>query len=76
MRLPDAPPQPRSCLDRGRRSPTTAAELDAFRRRAWHEQGVAALPVAEIADDWLRQAVTNEATRRWGPRHGVHRHGR
>ena len=46
------------------------------RRRAWHEQGVAALPVADITDPWLRQAITNEANRRWGRRNGENHHGR
>jgi hypothetical protein len=47
-----------------------------MRAAAWHRHGVAALPVAEIADDWLRQAVINEATRRWGRRNGGTSHGR
>jgi hypothetical protein len=51
-------------------------EMDSMRRRAWHEQGIAALPVSEITDAWLRQAITNEATRRWGPRNGGQTHGR
>jgi hypothetical protein len=62
-------------LDRVR-SATTAPEIDSMRRRAWHEQGVAALPVNDITDPWLRQAVTNEATRRWGARSTGGNHGR
>jgi hypothetical protein len=50
--------------------------MDAMRRRAWHEHGIAALPVQDIADPWLRQAVANEAARRWGPRGPGGRHGR
>ncbi|WP_235907769.1 hypothetical protein [Siccirubricoccus phaeus] len=50
-------------------------DLDAMRSRVWHEHGVAVLPVAEITDPWLRQAVTNEANRRWGRRDGGVRHG-
>jgi hypothetical protein len=50
--------------------------MDALRRRAWHEHGVAALPVEDIADPWLRQAVINEAARRWGPRTAGGQHGR
>jgi hypothetical protein len=49
--------------------------MDVLRRRAWHEQGVASLAIQDITDPWLRQAVINEATRRWGPRNGEH-HGR
>ncbi len=75
MRFYDAPRPARSCLDLAR-SPTTPLEIDTMRRRAWHEQGVVALPVADITDPWLRQAVINEATRRWGPRNGGHGHGR
>jgi hypothetical protein len=47
-----------------------------MRARAWHEHGVAALWVGDITDPWLRQAITNEAMRRWGPRHGGKTHGR
>jgi hypothetical protein len=47
-----------------------------MRARAWHEHGVAALSVGDITDAWLRQAVTNEAMRRWGPRRGGKTHGR
>ena len=32
--------------------------------------------IEDITDPWLRQALTNEATRRWGPRTGGHGHGR
>ncbi|MBX6741549.1 MAG: hypothetical protein IRY87_05810 [Acetobacteraceae bacterium] len=74
MRLAGSPRPPRSCLDLAR-SPTTAMDLDAMRSRVWHEHGVAVLPVAEITDPWLRQAVTNEANRRWGRRDGGVRHG-
>ena len=75
MRFYDAPRPPRSCLDMAR-SPTTPVEIDTLRRRVWHEQGVAALPVADITDPWLRQAITNEANRRWGPRQQEKTHGR
>jgi hypothetical protein len=47
-----------------------------MRAAAWHRYGVAALAIHDIADPWLRQAVINEATRRWGPRNGGHDHGR
>ena len=75
MRWPDAPRPPRSCLDMAR-SPTTAMDLDAMRAAAWHKHGVAALAVEDITDPWLRQAVINEASRRWGPRNGGQHHGR
>jgi len=75
MRLAGAPRPPRSCLDLAR-SPASALEIDALRAAAWHRHGVAALSVDDIADAWLRQAVTNEANRRWGRRDGGTRHGR
>jgi hypothetical protein len=67
---------PRSSLDRGVRTATNDNELNAMRAAAWHRQGVAALVVEDIADPWLRQAVINEATRRWGRRHGGQSNGR
>ena len=48
--------------------PTSTGELDQMRRRAWREQGVVALKPEDINDDWLRQAVVNEAVKRWGKR--------
>ena len=75
MALPGGPRPPRSCLDRGP-STTTGQELDAMRRRAWHEQGVATLALDEIGDAVLRQAVINEAVRRWGRRQGAPNNGR
>lgn len=74
MSLPGAPQPPRSCLDRIR-SATHPTTLDAMRRQAWHQHGVAALNISEITDPWLRQAIANEATRRWGRRNGGHGHG-
>ena len=76
MSLQGAPQQPRSCLDRGIRSPINDSEVNAMRAAAWHRHGVAAIPVEDIHDPWLRQAITNEANRRWGPRHGENHHGR
>ena len=75
MSLHGAPQPPRSCLDR-LRSTTDPWTLDAMRTRAWQEHGVAALVVTDITDAWLRQAITNEATRRWGRRQGGMHHGR
>ena len=66
----------RSSLDRGDRTATNDNELNAMRAAAWHRQGVAALVVEDITDPWLRQAVINEATRRWGRRNGGTSHGR
>jgi hypothetical protein len=76
MTMPGAPLLPRSCLDRGTRSPATDAEVNAMRAAAWHRQGVAAIPVDDVLDPWLRQAITNEANRRWGRRNGESHDGR
>jgi hypothetical protein len=53
----------------------TSPEMEMLRRRVWQQQGVVSLHIEDITDAWLRQAVTNEATRRWGPRNGGHSHG-
>lgn len=47
-----------------------AAVLLQLRRRIWLELGLAILDPADIPDDWLRQAVRNEADRQLGRRHG------
>ena len=50
------------------RTPTGEDELQAMRRKAWREQGVVVLPIQDITDEWLRQAIANEANRRYGRR--------
>ncbi len=75
MSLLGAPTLRRSPIGR-LRSPTSETELQAMRAAAWHRQGVAVIPVDEITDPWLRQAVINEANRRWGRRSGETSHGR
>ena len=74
--LPGAPPPPRSCLDRGTSSPTTSPEMEMLRRRVWQQQGVVSLHLEDITDPWLRQAIQNEAVRRWGPRQQEKTHAR
>ena len=77
MTMPGAPLPPRSSLDRGSRSATTVPEMEMLRRRVWQQQGVVSLHLEAITAPWLRQAVQNEATRRWGPRNaGGQGHGR
>jgi len=58
------------------RSQTSEPELNAMRAAAWHRQGVAVIPIDEVTDPWLRQAIQNEAVRRWGPRQQENTHGR
>ncbi|MCZ8149700.1 MAG: hypothetical protein O9325_17850 [Roseomonas sp.] len=75
MSLPRAPALARSPLGR-LRSATTDTEMHAMRAAAWHRHGVAAIPIDDITDPWLRQAIINEANRRWGRRDGGTSHGR
>lgn len=75
MSLLGSPALARSPLGR-LRSPTSETELQAMRAAAWHRHGVAAIPVDDIIDPWLRQAITNEANRRWGRRNAESNHGR
>ena len=75
MRLPLRPAQPRCALG-WVRSQMSDQELDSMRRRAWQEHGIASIAVGEILDPWLRQAITNEAVRRWGPRKAGNTDGR
>ena len=61
----------RSCLARAQaRCATTAEDLLAMRRAAWHAQGVVVLRPEDVRDDWTRQALINEASRLYGRRHG------
>jgi hypothetical protein len=75
MNLHGAPMLAQSPLTR-LRSTTNEAELNAMRAAAWHRHGVASIVVYDITDPWLRQAITNEANRRWGRRNGENHHGR
>jgi hypothetical protein len=69
--LPGSPARFRSPLGR-LASPSSPEELDAMRRRVWREQGVVSLAIDDVTDPWLRQALINEATKRWGARGGRH----
>ena len=42
----------------------------AARVEAWQRHGLVVLDPADINDDWLRQAVRNEADKRYGQRKG------
>jgi hypothetical protein len=50
------------------RSLTTEDELFAMRRAAWRKQGIVVVRLADVRDDWTRQALVNEATRLYGRR--------
>ena len=50
------------------RPASTEDELFLMRRAAWRRQGIAVIKLADVQDDWVRQALVNEATRLYGPR--------
>ena len=50
------------------RSTSTENELFTMRRAAWRNQGVIVIKPADIRDEWLRQAIVNEADRLYGRR--------
>ncbi|MDG4603627.1 MAG: hypothetical protein P9C55_12795 [Defluviicoccus sp.] len=53
------------------RTATNEDELFAMRRAAWRKQGIAVLRIDDVADEIIRQAVVNEATRLYGQREGA-----
>lgn len=63
-----SPGAPRSTLARHVQSEANPLELEAMRKRAWQQQGVVVLQPEEVVDPWLRQALVNEAERRYGRR--------
>ena len=63
-----SPAAPRNPLARHVRSEVSPLELQDMRRRAWQQQGVVVLTPEEVGDSWLRQALVNEAVRRYGRR--------
>ncbi len=75
MRLPGSPALPRCPLGR-EPSPATPVDLEVMRCRVWQQRGVVSLHLEDINDPWLRQAIRNEAVRRWGPRQQEKIHGR
>lgn len=58
----------RTSLNRAPQPPASEDQLEAMRRRAWLESGICTVKPDELGDDWLRQAVINFATKRWGRR--------
>jgi hypothetical protein len=44
-----------------------------MRRAAWRTQGVITLRPEDVRDDWIRQALINEANRLYGRRSGAGR---
>jgi hypothetical protein len=59
----------RSCLARAQaRTAPNDYDLLAMRRAAWRSQGVIMLRPEDVRDDWIRQALINEANRLYGRR--------
>ena len=50
------------------RTPPTDDELFAMRRAAWRKQGIVVIRLADVHDEWTRQALINEASRLYGQR--------
>lgn len=48
------------------REATSPDELKALRRKAFIEQGVVTIRLAEVPDAWTKQAILNEARRQMG----------
>ena len=46
----------------------TEDELFAMRRAAWRRQGIVVVRLADVRDEWTRQALVKEATRLYGRR--------
>lgn len=43
-------------------------DVQELRSRAWKQQGLIILDPVDIDDDWFRQALINEANKRYGRR--------
>ena len=60
---------PRGSLERHLPRPApTEDEMFALRRAAWRKQGLMVIRLADVQDEWLRQALINVATRLYGAR--------
>jgi hypothetical protein len=49
-------------------APLPREELDRLRAQAWTERGLICIAPEEINNDFVRQGIVNEATKRWGRR--------
>jgi hypothetical protein len=64
----------RSCLAHAQaRTAPSDDDMFAMRRAAWRQQGVVMLRPEDVRDDWIRQALINEANRLYGRRPGAGR---
>ncbi|HVJ31641.1 MAG TPA: hypothetical protein VND94_00880 [Terriglobia bacterium] len=58
----------RTSLRNAPNPPISEEEMFAMRRKAWHSQGCIVFFPKDITDDWLRQALINEANKTYGLR--------
>jgi hypothetical protein len=59
----------RSSLSRRQpRPPMEAEQLRRMRAEAWQGQGIVVIRPEDVEDDWIRQAIVNEADRLYGKR--------
>jgi len=49
-------------------SPASSDELRAMRAAAWHKQGIVAVPLEDIYDEWDRAFLSDIATKLYGAR--------
>jgi hypothetical protein len=47
--------------------PANDNDLFAMRRAVWRKQGIIVIRPDDISDDWIRQAMINEAKKQYGP---------
>lgn len=47
--------------------PANDDDLFAMRRAAWRKQGIIVIRPNDVSDDWIRQAMINEAKKQYGP---------
>lgn len=64
----DGPRIPSSLGRHAGRTPATDDDLHRLHKAAWHHRGALSLKVDDIRDDWLRQALINLGTDRYGTR--------
>ena len=47
--------------------PANNDDLFAMRRAVWRKQGIIVIRPDDVSDDWIRQAMINEAKKQYGP---------
>lgn len=66
--IPSSKGKIRSSLSRLQpRQPANNDDLFAMRRAVWRKQGIIVIRPDDVSDDWVRQAMVNEAKKQYGP---------